>query len=59
MAKEDLLPFKYDAKTNTVFNTSGEKIGPVSRTKPRTKSWTHAFFDLSARYASLDLQSIY
>jgi hypothetical protein len=50
MAKEDLLPFKYDSKTNTVFNTSGGKITPVVRTKPPTKSWLNTFFDLSARY---------
>lgn len=49
MAKEDLLPFKYDSKTNTVYNTSGGKIVPVARTKPRTKSWTSTFFDLAAR----------
>src|SRR5215471_10935501 len=30
MAKEDLLPFKYDSKTNTVFNTSGAKIVPLT-----------------------------
>jgi len=50
MAKEDLLPFKYDAKTNTVFNTSGGKISPVVRTKPLTKSWITTFLDLAARY---------
>jgi hypothetical protein len=50
MAKEDLLPFKYDSKTNTVFNTSGGKITPVVRTKPPTKSWLNTFFDLAARY---------
>jgi hypothetical protein len=49
MAKEDLLPFKYDSKTNTVFNTSGAKIVPVVRTKPRSKSWLNTFFDLSTR----------
>src|SRR5271154_2583103 len=49
MAKEDLLPFKYDSKTNTVFNTSGAKIVPVVRTKLRSKSWLNTFFDLSTR----------
>src|SRR5277367_159072 len=51
MAKEDLLPFKYDSKTNTVFNTSGAKIGPVMRTKPHSKSWLNTFFELSTRQA--------
>src|SRR5208282_3605060 len=50
MAKEDLLPFKYDSKTNTVFNTSGAKIAPMAQTKPQSKSWLNTFFDLSARY---------
>jgi hypothetical protein len=50
MAKEDLLPFKYDSKTNTVFNTSGSKIVPVVRTKPRSRSWINTFFDVAARY---------
>jgi len=58
MAKEDLLPFKYDSKTNTVFNTSGSKIVPVGRTKPRSKSWINTFFDLSARYLFQHKQSI-
>jgi hypothetical protein len=51
MAKEDLLPFKYDSKTNTVFNTSGAKIVPIGQTKPTSKSWLNTFFDLSARYS--------
>jgi len=50
MAKEDLLPFKYDSKTGTVYNTSGDKIVPVVKTKPSSKSWTVTFFDVSARY---------
>jgi hypothetical protein len=58
MAKEDLLPFKYDSKTNTVFNTSGGKITPVVRTKPPTKSWLNTFFDLSARYLPQSMTSL-
>lgn len=50
MAKEDLLPFKYDSKTNTVFNTSGAKIVPVVRPKPQSKSWLNLFFYIAARY---------
>lgn len=50
MAKEDLLPFKYDSKTNTVFNTSGAKIVPVERRNPLSKSWLHTFFYVAARY---------
>ena len=51
MAKEDLLPFKYDSKTGTVYNTSGDKIVPVTKTKLSSKSWVLIFIDLSARYA--------
>jgi hypothetical protein len=50
MAKEDLLPFKYDSKTGTVFNTSGNKIVPVVKTKPSSTSWIQTFFDMGARY---------
>jgi len=49
MAKEDLLPFKYDSKTNTVFNTSGNRIVPTVETKRRSKTWTNTLFDLAAR----------
>lgn len=50
MAKEDNFPFRYDSKSNTVFNTSGNKDVPVVRTKPQSKSWFNTFFDLGARY---------
>jgi hypothetical protein len=51
MAKEDLLPYKYDAKTNTVFNTSGVKIADAKSSKPKSKTWFNTFFDNAARYS--------
>jgi hypothetical protein len=49
MAKDDNFPFRYDSKSNTVFNTTGNKDVPVVRTKNQTKSWINTFFDLTAR----------